>query len=433
MHTTAETGHAGRGAEGRGRNALPAPVRRAGASALLVLALAAPARAGDEYAAAPEPDVWLRAVLDLRTVFPGAAPSWMDRGPGLARFGGVAVDGRFERVARFAIAQGALEPGARLPGGIRFHAQVNWEGNVDTRGGVDPDYDAPRLVEGWLRRGFGDDVRGWAVLAGVSNPTYSLEHIGPAWTPRYTLTPSALDTWLWEEGRVLGAEVEGWHVSEDEWEVRGFGGAGWGPDQQGILLGRRGWVLSDWLAGINSVMPLPGGGTTTQFDERDGRPALYVGLTARDRWRLGELRLGYFDNLGDLSVEGVWRTRYGTAGVALAPLPGLDLLFQYLLGHTEARAGPFDNTVQAFYPLASYRWRQHRLTVRYDNFRVQNGAGTQPGNRQRGWAVAVAYLFELSLRQRLAVEYLTIDSHRPDRAAPDPSDDCWQLSYRFRY
>ena len=28
---------------------------------------------------------------------------------------------------------------------------------------------------------------------------------------------------------------------------------------------------------------------------------------------------GYYDNLGDLAVDGVWETRYGTAGVALQP------------------------------------------------------------------------------------------------------------------
>ncbi len=390
-------------------------------------------RAQDEYAVESESGVSLRALLDLRVVFPGAAPSWMDRGPGLTRYGGVEQNGKFERVTRFAISQGALEPGARLPWDIRFHAQVNWEGDVDSDGGVGPDYDAPRLVEGWLRKSFGDDAGGWSLLAGVSNPTYSLEHNGPAWTPRYTLTPAALDTWLWEEGRVLGVEADWWRLSESGWEANLFGGAGWGPDQQGILLAQRGWVLSDWLAGINSVMPLPGGTVTNEFDERDGRPALYAGGNVRDPWKIGELRLGYFDNLGDLSVNGVWQTRYGTAGVALAPLPGLDILFQYLLGHTESRSGPFDNTVQAFYPLVTYRWRQHRLTVRYDNFRVQNGESSAPGNRERGEAVTVAYLFEFWLRHRIAVEYLTVDSHRPNRAAADPSDDTWQLSYRFRY
>jgi hypothetical protein len=399
----------------------------------LALLVAAPSSA-DEYSVAEDKSVWLRALLDVRIVRPGSAPSWMDRGPSVTRYGGVVGgNGQFERVTRFAISQFALEPGGWLPGDVELHAQANWEGNIDDQGEVSPDYDAPRLVEGWARRAFGDTRDGWSVLAGVSNPPNSMEHTGPAWTPRYTLTPSALDTWFWEEGRVLGVQGDWWTTTANETELNAFGGFGWGPDQQGILLARRGWVMSDWLAGMNSTMPLPPGGTTNEFEERDGRPAVYVGGNVRDPWKIGELHAGYFDNLGDLSVKGVWETRYATVGVSAAPLPGLDLMFQYLIGKTNNRSGPFDNTIQAFYPLASYRWRGHRISVRYDNFRVQDDRHAAPFNRERGWAVTVAYLFEFWLRHRIGFEYIIPDSHRPDRAAPDPSDDGWQLSYRFRY
>jgi hypothetical protein len=311
---------------------------------------------------------------------------------------------------------------------------VNWEGNVDSQGNVGPTHDSPRLVEGFLRKEWGDAQHGWAALFGVTNPTYSLEHIGPAWTPRYSLTPSALNTWLWEEGRVLGLEGEWWGVIGGDWELNAFGGAGWGPDQQGILLAQRGWVLSDWLAGMNSTLVLPSPGAVThEFDERDGRPALYAGATARDPWKIGQLRLGYFDNLGNLAVDGVWETRYGVAGVAIQPLPGLDVLFQYLIGTTQTRTNPFDSTIQAFYPLVTYRWRQFRVTARYDNFRVEDDDGQPPDSRERGEAVTLACLFEFWLRHRLAFEYIFIDSHRPNSSSPDPSDDGWQVSYRFRY
>lgn len=409
------------------------PVRWRALVVLAALLVAGAPGHADEYAVAEEPGVWLRALLDVRVARGGRAPSWLEGGPGKTRYGGVDDDGRLERVTRFAISQLAIEAGGMLPGAVELHAQVNWDGDLDDRGGVSPDHDLPRLTEGWARRAFGDTRDGWSVLAGVSNPPSSLEHIGPAWTPRYTLTPSALSTWLWEEGRVLGVEADWWTTTANDTALGAYAGAGWGPDQQGILLARRGWVLSDWLAGMNSSLPLPGGGRTNEFDERDGRPALYAGGRVRDPWRFGELRAGYFDNLGDLSVEGVWETRYATAGVALAPLPGLDVLFQYLIGTTANRTNGFNDTVQAFYPLVSYRWRGHRLSVRYDNFRVQDDAAGAPFDRERGWAVTVAYLFEFWLRHRLAVEYVTVDSYRPDRAAPDPSDDLWQVSYRFRY
>lgn len=402
-------------------------------AALLVIAAPALAAEPDPYAVEEERSVWLRALLDVRVARGGAAPSWLEGGPGKTRYGGVDDGGQFSRVTRFAISQLAIEPGGWLPGDVELHAQVNWEGDVDDRGGTSPDHDVPRLVEGWARRDFGDPRDGWGVQVGVSNPPNSLENLGPAWTPRYTLTPSALNTWLWEEGRVLGAQADWWTATAGDTRLHAFGGFGWGPDQQGILLARRGWILSDWLAGMNSELPLPGGGNANEFDERDGRPALYVGGSLRDPWKLGELRAGYFDNLGDLAVDGVWETRYASLGVAAAPLPGLDLLFQYLIGKTNSRSGPFDDTIQAFFPLATYRWRGHRLSVRYDNFRVQDDRGAAPFDRERGWAVTVAYLFEFWLRHRVGFEYLIVDSYRPDRAAADPSDDGWQLSYRFRY
>jgi len=200
----------------------------------VALGVAAAVGAQNDYAVEPEHILSLRALLDLRIVSAGPAPSWTDRGSGATRYGGVDDDGHSERVTRFSIAELALEPHARLPWGLTAHAQVNWEGNVDDRGNVDPTHDAPRLVEGWVEKDWSNETNGWALLAGVSNPSFSLEHGAPAWTPRYTLTPSALNTWLWEEGRVLGLRGDWWGTARD-WEVHAFAGAGWGPTSRSAV------------------------------------------------------------------------------------------------------------------------------------------------------------------------------------------------------
>ena len=334
-------------------------------------------------------------------------------------------------MVRFAIAQLALEPSADLPWDLRFHAQVNWDGDVDDRGDTSPDHDVVRLTEGYVRREWGAAAGGWGLLGGVLNPPFSLENTGPAWTPRLTLTPSALNSWLWEEGRVVGLEGEWWRTTAAGTELDAFAGMGWGPDQQGILLARRGWILSDFLSGINSRLPLPAPGAHTfVFDELDGRPAVYIGGSVRDPWKIGTLRVGYFDNLGDLSVRGVWHTRYGTVGVALQPLPGLDILFQYLIGTTDTRTAALQSTVQALYPLISYRWRQHRISFRYDDFEVQDDDGP-PSTHECGHAFTVSYLFEFWMRHRVGFEYSTVISDRAGMSPP--GDDGWQISYRFRY
>lgn len=397
-----------------------------------VLVLAVPAAAQPDYETESDLPVSLRALVDLRVAIPGKAPSWMDRGFGKTRYGGHKQgSGGAEQVARFALAHIALEPSANLPWGVRAHAQLDWSGDIDSSGDAEND-DAPRLIDGWLRKEWGAGPSGWGLQAGVNNPPLTPENTGPAWTPRFSLTPAALTTWLWEEGRVVGVEGEWWHTLQNQSEIGALFGTGWGPDQMGILLAQRGWVMSDWLSGINSKLPLLGpAGDTHVFDEIDGRPAIYGAVHAEDAHRILHARFGYFDNLGDLSDEGVWETRYGTASLGIQPVPGLDLLIQALVGRTATRTNRFESTISAVYPLVSYRYRGHRCTVRYDHFRVDDD-DSSPSTHERGNAVTVAYMFEFWLRHRVAVEYVWIDSERAGEPT-DPSDNGWQLSYRFRY
>jgi hypothetical protein len=288
------------------------------------------------------------------------------------------------------------------------------------------------LIEGWLRKEWATGPSGCAVQAGVNNPPLTPESTGPAWTPRFSLTPSALTTWLWEEGRVVGIEAEWWRTLANTAAVSALAGTGWGPDRAGILLAQRGWVLSDWQSGVNSEMPLLGPARRVDvFDERDGRPAVYFSLHARDPNRIIHVWIGYVDNIGDLDSNGVWETRYGTAALGIQPLPGFDLLIQGLIGTTTTRANDLDSTISAVYPLLSYRYRSHRVSARYDHFRVDDNDGA-PSTEERGNAFTIAYLYEFWLRHRLAFEYVWVDSERAGNPS-DPSDNGWQLSYRFRY
>lgn len=407
---------------------------------LLLRAAAAPAAespytlddgASSPYAVEQESRFSLRALLDLRVVRGSEAPSWQERGPGKLRYGGIVDDGSFTRVTRFAIAQLALQPALELGWGWRAEAQVNWDGDLDDRGDTSPDHDPVRIVEAFVRRDWAREDGGHSLLVGLMNPPFSLEHTGPARTPVLSLTPSALASWLWEEGRIAGFEAHWWRATPDGPEVAAFAGAGFGPDQQGILLARRGWVLSDFLSGANSRLPLPGSDDlTTVFDERDGRPAVYVGGSVTDPWRIGSVHAGYYDNLGNLAVEGVWETRYGVAGVVLEPVRGLDLTAQMLYGKTAVRGSALASTVSAFYPIVSYRWREHRVSFRYDDFRVRDTDGGS-STAESGHAYTVAYLFEFWLRHRVAFEYVWVDAERAD--VVEGGDDGWQVSYRFRY
>lgn len=380
-----------------------------------------------QYEVEDKSPVWLRGLLDVRIAGGGKASSWTDRGPGKRRYGGRATATGFEHVTRVAVAQLALEFGALLPWDIVARAQLNWEHETVNA-------DRPLLVEAFLRKEWGSGERGWGLQGGVLLPPFSLEHSGPAWTPQYSLTPSALNTWLWEEVRVTGLEAEHWWTLPGNFRLSLLAGAGFGPDSFGWLLPERGWVLSDAVSGVNSTLLLPRPRVKMSvFDERDYRPAIYTSISLNDAHEWAIFKLAYLDNLGDQGTTGTWHTRFGTVGTILHPLPQVDLLAQYLIGETHTRVANWDSSFSAFYTLLSYRYRTHRITARYDVFRVHDLDDGPNWSRDRGDAVTLAYLFEFGLRHRVGVEYIWAHSHHPSLARGDPSDDGWQISYRFRY
>lgn len=380
----------------------------------------------EEWEVEDEWPVWVRGLLDVRLARGGRSSSWTDRGAGKTRYGGKQRRGGLRRVTRASVGQLALELGANLPWDITARAQLNWTPDIDA---LD---DKPLLIEAFLRKEWGEWGQGWGLQLGVMNVPFSLEHTGPAWTPKYTLTPSALNTWLWEEGKSVGIEVDWWQETAAGWRLSLLVGSGFGSDQAAHLLAVRGWALHDILSGVNSDLPLPTADPDVPvFEERDHRPAVYAWLTLQDPDKWGMLGIGYFDNLGNENIRGVWETRYGTVGAVLHPLSQVDFLVQYIAGsasHSCNCAVDFS----AFYALLSAHQRGHRLSARYEVFRTNDTDGL-PNYRDHGDGITLAYFFEFGLQHRVGFEYMWVHSRHASPFRGSPSDDAWQLSYRFRY
>jgi hypothetical protein len=397
------------------------PVSRTVVYAALAAASVSPA-ARAQYDVEPDSAFWVRALLDVRIARGGEAVSWTDHGRGKTRYGASASDG--QRETRFVLSQLAVQAGAALPAGVRAQAQVNVQPDI-------ADGYEPWLVEAFLRKEWEmqDDVLG--LQAGLMGSPFSLEHMGPAWSPEHAISASALNTWLWEEITVAGVEGEWAHNLRAGPRIGVVLGAGFGPDQLARLLALRGWVIGDHLSGLNADLPLPNGTRTEIFDERDDRPALYTLVTLGDASERAALKLGYFDNLGDLAVQGVWRTRVATAGLALHPLPSVELLVQYLRGEAEVRSPSNDSSLRAFYALLSYARREHQVSARYDEFRTRDLDG---GNStvEMGDALTLAYAYESALRHLLAADYTQLESLRPAKADPRALQDGWQIRYPSR-
>lgn len=379
-----------------------------------------------QYAVAPDSSVWLRALVDVRLVGGGPAPSWTEGGPGKMRYGGSVFDGGFQRTTRLVLSQAALQVGAALPWDLRAQAQVNIEPKIS-------DGFRPWLIEAILRKEWGDANRGWGTQAGVMNVPFSLENTGPAWSPEFTISASALNSWLWEDISLAGVEGESWYVTRSGIRLGALVGAGYGGDQIGRLLALRGWVVGDTLGGINGDLALPGRDRRADiFSERDHNPALYSWLSLGDEGEIAAVKLGILDNRGDENTPGVWHTHFSTVGLVLHPHPRFDLLAQYLDGVARVQSLSNNSAMSAFYALLSFHYTQQRLSLRYDSFRVHDLDGG-PSTSEHGHAITAAYLIQVGLRNRMALEYAWMNAHRDANGPLNPTPDGWQLSYRFRY
>ena len=379
-----------------------------------------------QYEVDQDSRIWLRGLLDVRLVDGGPAASWTDRGLGKLRYGGSPADGGFRSATRLVLSQAALQIGAQLAWDLRAQAQLNIE--PDIAGNY-----RPWLVEATLRKEWGNPSSGWGLQGGATHVPFSLENTGPAWTPAYTISASALNSWVWEDISLAGVEGEGWYVTGSGLRLGALVGAGLGGDQMGRILALRGWVIGDTLSAVNGDLALPGREDRTNvFNNRDHRPTVYSWLSAGDAGGIASARLGVIDNRGDESSPGVWHTHFTTLGIVLHPHHRIDVLAQYLEGAARVHSPANDSAMSAFYVLVSYHTLRQRVSARYDSFRVHDLDGG-PSTNEYGHAVTTSYLVELGLRSRIALEYIWMDSRREAKGWVNPTPDGWQLSYRFRY
>jgi hypothetical protein len=411
-------------------------------AALLLAAAAAPAAAAEHE---------VSGLVDLRLFAADAGRVWLDAGLDKSRFGeddeparlgAVLVDytGRFTPIFGAEVTLAAYD-------GLDEPIDV-LEAYVELR-------PVPRSASRWRGR------LGWFY------PPVSLENVDVAWSSPYTLSFSAINTWIGEEVRSLGAELE-WtllgRLRDSPHDLSAVAGAIGYNDPAGALISWRGWALHDRQTGLYERLPLadlpafgpdgsfpPQGAFEEPFRELDGRVGWYAGAgwDGHDRWRLRALR---YDNRGDPTVvEGeqwAWRTSFDHLGGQFKPAPSVDLIFQALEGTTrmDGFTGPLvEVDFRSAFLLASHTWRRHRVSVRYDRFEAEDLDVTPDDpNTEDGHAWTVAYsLTPQAIRQpsvgriELGGEILQVDSDRPARAIlggpVQRTETTVQVSLRWRY
>ena len=271
---------------------------------------------------------------------------------------------------------------------------------------------------------------------GAFYPRLSLENTGPGWSSPFTISSSAINTWIAEEIRAFGAE---WSMQRQLGAVGSphqlglFASAYYGNDPGGSLLAWKGWSVHDRQSRFNDKLPLPPlpqiqpGGMFEQqspwvepFKEIDHDPGYYAGV----EWRYSQralVRFTRYDNRADPEIldsgQYGWINRFDHLAVQLSLPWELGLIAQWMKGETAM--GPVvngarvvDTDYRSHFVLLTRVQRGHRATIRYDNFDLtQNDRTPHDNNPDSGHAWTLAYRFEPSARWSVGVEWMAITTH----------------------
>jgi len=347
--------------------------------------------------------------LDLRWVHSNGATSYLEGGPGILRFDPQHDDVRFGGAY--------LASRLRLGDTVTLHAVANAYGDHD-RNPVD-------LSEFWAEvRPFPSSPWRWSARIGAFHMPVSLENRAAGWSDVYTITPSAINTWMGEEFRTIGAEFEARWLGASRAYVGDLAvvaaAYGWN-DPAGALLADRGFALSDRPSTLFGGLGRP---PVTFYHEIDRKPGYYAGLDWRHHDSL-EVRALRYDNRADpgaaTEAGGAWRTRFTSLGARLEPTERWTFIAQYLDGDTiigpdSAGINQFRMAFHAAFGLASVEWRHERLTARFDDFHTHQLSGFfGPPGDESGHAWTVGWTHEFGNEWRLVAEWIRVSSSFPPR------------------
>jgi len=402
-------------------------------SAAVLLAVAA-AFASPEWSSPDWPTPDWQMDLDVRLVDSNGQRSVTHGGLGTLRFDDRQSGLKLGR-ARFALSEAFGQ---------------SWSLHVDASAWGDHDSNPVDLTEAYLQfrpYPFAGGYR-FRLKTGAFYAPVSLENRAAGWESPYTLSYSAINTWLGQEVRSIGAEGQiDWLGTRTghAFDAALTGGVfGWN-DPAGVVIANRGFTLSDRQTtlfghvGANNSAPLQ---PTGVFGEIDHRAGYYAGLEGRYYDRV-VIRALHYDNRGDTDAfdaathNYTWNTRFNSVGVRAESGTGWTAIAQYLDGKTafeyddDYLSWPF----RARFVLISKEMGNHRLSVRYDSFAVE-GESDYGGGPQHGHAWTTAYVFQPNPHWRLTLEWLRVASDNENRPfvvglPPRATETQVQLAVRF--
>jgi hypothetical protein len=382
------------------------PARHAIAAAVLVAA----------SCAARAQDLQWHGMVDLRAVSGDGSESWLDGGLGKTRSGngsGAAVSGalslRWQATPALAfVADAQLQPALRQ--------------NVD-------------LLAAYARfRPVSTTAWRWSTRAGAFFAPVSMENDAIGWTSPWTLTPSAMNTWVGEELRTIGIETSLEHRGDAVSVTGSMGVFGWN-DPAGELLGARGWAMGDTTSGLRAVLREPDAYAPVAyasppvlykpFVEYDNRPGAYAAL-AVEAPAYGQARLLYYDNRADPATHGdvggrtvfSWYTSFWSGGLQKR-IGAVTWLAQAMRGSTIIEPAPglrFDTRFATGFVMAAWDRGAWQPVVRLEAFQARQYPDEEANPfAEHGNAITLALNWRPRDHLRIVGEWVRIDSVRNQR------------------
>ena len=278
--------------------------------------------------------------------------------------------------------------------GAHLHVLARNEGDNSHRGQFG-------IVEAYAEKDLNlrnDRIR---ILGGAFFLPTSRENIDSLWETPYTLTPSALNTWLGEEFRPIGIDASYRHRTAKAGTFTGGATAFTGNDTFGELLIGRGWAMQDRWGLLGEHIFARTNSYTSLSAENDDR----LGWSARAKWNNdhGAIQLTRIDNRSDALRHGElvdWATRFNIVGGDYT-WRDWTAAGEYGWGTTAivTARGRFSSEIAAGYVLVSRRvLKKIRVSVRADEYKVRDTSEN---------AYTAALLWEAHPKLRAGLEGIT--------------------------
>jgi len=366
--------------------------------------------------------------LTAREIYVNAQPSWLQGG-----------------VGRFDVGADSVDDHALVSS---FNAQLGADWMPATWFLVHADGVARRRQSGdvagkrvGLIQGYADVYNDhWRLRAGEFWLPTSRENTDPLWTSKYTITFSALNSWMAQEVRPIGADLQ-WSPS---FYVTAGVTAFRGNDTMGTLLANRGWTFGNYLAAYGENLPTPEPALTRPFGEDlDGKN----GYAERIRVSLPEramLQFTHIDNRAtiaphDVKGEEPWLTRFNILGGEAGSTGPSTVAAEWMRGSTKVGfpGGSFTMNFDTVYILGSHKFGNERLSARIERFTTSNASHPAVDSaRENGHAWTIAWMHETTPHTRIGLEYCRVSGDRPGLAPgfdPRTGGSTVTAEYRFSF